>query len=98
MSIEEKIAAVYDRIKDLCKEKGVTQTEMCNACGMNIQSHRGRITRNIAPDVFDTVKIAQFLNVSVEYLITGEEKNIYKEKYDNLRDSIDNFIENIKEK
>jgi transcriptional regulator with XRE-family HTH domain len=96
MSTEEKIAAVYDRIKDLCKEKGVTQTEMCNACGMNIQSHRGRITRNIAPDVFDTVKIAQFLNVSVEYLITGKEKNIYKKKYDTLLTDIESFIEKVK--
>ena len=96
MSTEEEISVVYERIKNLCKEKGVTQIEMCNACGMNIQSHRGRITRNIAPDVFDTVKIAQFLNVSVEYLITGEEKDIYKKKYDTLLADIGSFIEKVK--
>ena len=96
MSTEEEITAVYDRIKTICKEKGVTQTEMCNACGMNIQSHRGRITRNIAPDVFDTVKIADFLNTSVEFLVTGEEKNIYKKKYDTLLADIESFIEKVK--
>ena len=96
MSTEEEISVVYERIKNLCKEKGVTQIEMCNTCGMNIQSHRGRITRNIAPDVFDTVKIAQFLNVSVEYLITGEEKDIYKKKYDTLLADIESFIEKVK--
>ncbi len=96
MSTEEEITAVYDRIKAICKEKGVTQTEMCNACGMNIQSHRGRITKCVAPDVFDTVKIAQFLNVSVEYLITGEEKDLYKKKYDTLLADIESFIEKVK--
>lgn len=84
MSTEEEIVAVYDRIKNLCKTKGVTQIDMCNACNMNIYSHKGRITRNIAPDVFDTLKIAQFLGTSVEYLVTGEEKDIYKKKYDIL--------------
>lgn len=54
--------------------------------------------RNTVPAADVAVKIAEFLNTSVEFLITGKEKNIYKEKYDNLRDSIDNFIENIKEK
>lgn len=96
MSTEEEIVAVYDRIKNLCKTKGVTQIDMCNACNMNIYSHKGRITRNIAPDVFDTLKIAQFLNVSVEYLITGEEKNIYKKKYDNIKADIETFIEKVK--
>lgn len=88
MSTEEEIVAVYDRIKNLCKTKGVTQIDMCNACNMNIYSHKGRITRNIAPDVFDTLKIAQFLGTSVEYLVTGEEKNPLADENSMLKNKI----------
>lgn len=88
MSTEEEIVAVYDRIKNLCKTKGVTQIDMCNACNMNIYSHKGRITRNIAPDVFDTLKIARFLGTSVEYLLTGEEKNPLADENSMLKNKI----------
>ena len=88
MSTEEKIVAVYDRIKNLCKTKGVTQIDMCNACNMNIYSHKGRITRNIAPDVFDTLKIAQFLGTSVEYLVTGKDTNPLADENSRLKNKI----------
>ena len=88
MSTEEEIVAVYDRIKNLCKTKGVTQIDMCNACNMNIYSHKGRITRNIAPDVFDTLKIAQFLNTTVEYLVTGEDTNPLADENSMLKNKI----------
>lgn len=85
MSTKEEIAAIYDRIKVLCKDKNVTQTDMCSACGMNPQSHRGRITKNVAPDVFDLLKIAYFLGTSVEYLMTGQESNPYAEENAELK-------------
>ena len=89
MSIdEEKIAAVYDRIKNLCKTKGISQIELCNICNINLHSHRGRITRNIAPDVFDTLKIARFLGTSVEYLVTGEDTNPLADENSRLKNKI----------
>ncbi len=98
MSTEDEIKAFYERVKAKCKEKGISQIELCESCRINLQSHRGRISKNVAPDVFDACKIAERLETSVEYLATGKEKNIYKEKYDNLRDSISNFFEEVKEK
>ena len=95
MSTEE-IKAFYERVKARCKEKGISQIELCESCGINLQSHRGRITKNIAPDVFDACKIATKLDTTVEYLVTGEEKNIYKEKYDNLMKDVDSLIQKVK--
>ena len=98
MSTEDEIKAFYERVKALCKEKGISQIELCESCEINLQSHRGRISKNVAPDVFDACKIAAFLNTTVEYLVTGEEKDIYKEKYDNLKSCISDFFEEVKEK
>lgn len=52
--------------------------------------------RNTVPAADVAVKIAEFLNTSVEFLVTGEEKNIYKKKYDTLLADIENFIEKVK--
>lgn len=96
MSTEDEIKAFYERVKALCKEKGISQIELCESCEINLQSHRGRISKNVAPDVFDACKIAAFLNTTVEYLVTGEEKDIYKKKYDTLRSGMENLIEETK--
>lgn len=88
MSTEIEIKAFYERIKAKCKEKGISQIELCESCGINLQSHRGRITKNVAPDVFDACKIAERLETSVEYLATGEEKNVYNIKYNNLKNAV----------
>ena len=96
MSTEDEIKAFYERVKAKCKEKGISQIELCESCRINLQSHRGRISKNVAPDVFDACKIAERLETSVEFLVTGEEKNIYKKKYDTLLADIESFIEKVK--
>ena len=73
--MEYEIKAFYERIKAKCKEKGISQIELCESCGINLQSHRGRITKNVAPDVFDACSIARTLETSVEYLVTGKYQN-----------------------
>lgn len=52
--------------------------------------------RNTVPAADIAVKIADCLGTSVEYLVTGKEKVIYKEKYDNLMRRIDSFIDEVK--
>lgn len=94
---ENKITDLYDRIKKLSKQKGVSQIDLCRQCEINLQSHRGRISKVVSPDIFELLKIAQFLGTTVEYLVTGEETNIYKEKYDKLRQKADAAIEYLKD-
>lgn len=50
------------------------------------------MTRDIAPNVFDACKIAECLNTTVEYLVTGIENNEYKTKYENLKKSMQNIL------
>ena len=88
MSTEDEIKAFYERVKALCKEKGISQIELCESCEINLQSHRGRISKNVAPDVFDACKIAAFLNTTVEYLVTGEEKDPLADENSMLKNKI----------
>ncbi|MDR1903129.1 MAG: helix-turn-helix domain containing protein, partial [Treponema sp.] len=41
-------------------------------CGISFPTFRNWIARNRLPDAIETYRIAQALNTSVEYLVTGE--------------------------
>ena len=88
--MSEKIAKdFYERIKNLCKEKSITQIELCEKTDINLQSHKNRIVRNVLPDSFDSFKIAQYLNTTVEYLVNGTESNPLKEEVTTLKEKIE---------
>ena len=66
---------LYKRIEDLCKEKGVTITEMCRESGANRASltdlKKGR-KQGLSADTLS--KIATYFNVTVDYLLGAEAK------------------------
>lgn len=54
-------------------------------------------TNNRPPRSDDLYKIAQYLNVSMEWLLTGKDtdlESVYKSKYQNLLNSLQNLISN----
>lgn len=61
---------LYDKLKELCQQKGVSLSKMCADCGISkstpteLKSGRTKSLSSAA-----TVKIASYLGVSVEYLI-----------------------------
>lgn len=61
----------YDRIKTLCKQKGVTVTGTEKELGFA----RGSLCKveTNKPSMEKVQKLAEFFGVSVEYLTTGEE-------------------------
>lgn len=62
----------YETIKKLCKEKGVTVTGVENELGFS----RGSLSKadTSKPSMEKVQKIADFFNVSIEYLMGSEEK------------------------
>ena len=72
---EELSIHFWEMVKELCKERRITQDNLCLELQFNLGSYKNRIVRHIAPDVFDAVKIASFFGVTVEYLVTGETTN-----------------------
>lgn len=82
----------WERVKQLSKKNGLTQLELCQRTGIDIGKFKSQVTNIVAPKVFDSQKIAECLGVSVEYLVTGKEKDSYKGKYENLKSVIQNAI------
>lgn len=65
----------YERIKFLCKEKGVTVRQLIESVGMNYDSYNGLKRYNNFPRLDEAVKIAEKLDVTVYYLLNGIEYN-----------------------
>ena len=65
----------WTRIKILLKQKNVTQETAAKSCLVSINTWRSWIYHGIIPPVSDCVKIAKYLNISLDYLITGKERN-----------------------
>ncbi|MCL2441755.1 MAG: helix-turn-helix domain-containing protein [Treponema sp.] len=65
----------WNRIKNLMKNKKVTQETISKACGISVNTWRGWNSKNIAPTLHDCAKIAKYLDVSIDFLVTGKEQN-----------------------
>ena len=63
----------YERVKELVKQKNITVRNLIENCGMNYDSYNSCKRYNNLPRADEAVKIAQALNVSVEFLVTGIE-------------------------
>ena len=65
----------WRRVKRLLKEKGVTQNTAALACGIPLNTFRGMMSKGITPTVFHAYAIAQYLGVSLEFLVKGQGKD-----------------------
>ena len=65
----------WNRIKTLIKNKKVTQEITAKACRISYNTWRGWVSKNIIPHVIDCIRIAKYLDVSLDFLLTGKERN-----------------------
>ena len=61
----------YDRLQAVCKEKGVTVTKMLNDLSLSTGS-TGNWKKGQLPKGDILAKIAEYLNVSIDYIVFGE--------------------------
>ncbi len=81
-----------ERIDNLLKEKKKTKKELFNHIGISSQSFYDWKNRNTIPAADIAVKIAQYLNTTVEYLITGNKSNPLIDENKELKNKIDKAI------
>ena len=70
---------ISQRVFYLLKEQGKKQNELAKFTGISTSTISAWNTRGTNPAVENIVAIANFFDVSVEYLLTGEEKIISKD-------------------
>jgi transcriptional regulator with XRE-family HTH domain len=66
------IKEFWNRTNTLLKQKGYTQRSLALECGFTERRIESLSTDGRSPSTDESVRIAQALGVSVEYLVTGE--------------------------
>lgn len=68
----------YERLKELLEQHSMTAKDLSNCVGITGASITGWKNGSI-PNADVVIKIAEYFNTSVEYLITGTEKELKPE-------------------
>ena len=108
------MASLSDRLKELRKSNNLTQTELGKILGVGKTTISMYENNNSTPNDEIKLKIAEYFNVSVDYLLGKTDTKNYTEdnnvtialhsdtEYDDLPDEakqeINNFIEFVKQK
>lgn len=83
-----EIKDFWSRVKILIKQNGFTQRSLSESIGLSPRTLEIMMNRGSVPDAFQTYKIAQLLNTSVEYLITGKESSPSSAELSELKQKI----------
>ena len=68
---------VYERIERLCKEKGITVTDLCRECAIpraTLSDYKMGRSKTLSASVLS--KTASFFSVSVEFLLEGKNSTV----------------------
>ena len=65
---------IYERIKDLCKKEGVSLKEMLETNGIVYSSYYSSQQAKRFPALPDLITIASHFKVSLDYLVSGQDK------------------------
>jgi transcriptional regulator with XRE-family HTH domain len=68
------------RLKNEIKEKNTTQEWISGKIGVPFGTFRKWLTRKTYPDIKEGVEIAELLNISAEYLVTGKDQDILSDE------------------
>lgn len=77
---------IYDRINEILKDQHITKKELSNSTGISYQTLTSAFHRKSKNFKMDSIKrIAEYLNVSVDFLIRGEEFQVRERAEEYLR-------------
>lgn len=82
-----------ERLERLIKEKKLTQTAVADSVGIRRPTISDWKKNGSYPTADVAVKIAKLLDVSTEYLITGQDDNPYIEENRLLKEKIQKVID-----
>ena len=82
----------FERVKLLVKTKNTTIKTLVEDLGLNYGSYNTLRKSNNLPRADEAVKIAQALNTTVEYLVTGEDSNPAEIELKELKEKLKNLL------
>ena len=85
----------YERVKTLLKSKNLTLAETLKNLGISLDSYKSCKRYGNLPRADEVCKLAQVLDTSVEYLVTGAESEVVDTKAEILA-ALENLIERYK--
>lgn len=83
----------WKNVTQVMKSKKIPQEKLCSDLGMSVYTLRSSISKQVLPRVDVAKSIADYLDTSVDFLLTGEESNEYKDRLDNLKKQINELLE-----
>lgn len=82
----------WKRTNSLIKLLNKTQRSLALECGFTERRIETLSSNNRSPDVIEAVKIAQLLNTTVEYLVTGKDENAAAKELTELKAKLADLI------
>lgn len=80
-----------NRIKDLREDRDLRQTDLAKATGIDQRTISNYETGKSSPDAYALIKLADYFNVSIDFLVGRVNYNFYKkaDKEKTIEDIID---------
>ena len=63
------MTSLYQRIEELCRQRGINITQLCTECGIpraSLSDYKNGRTKSLSADTIK--KISDYFNISVDYL------------------------------
>jgi transcriptional regulator with XRE-family HTH domain len=83
----------YENVKQLVKTNNLTLRSFIESLGINYDSYNSCKKYNNLPRADEAVKIAQALNTTVEFLVTGEEINEDKQTLETIKTKLNEVLD-----
>ncbi len=88
---------MFNRIKDLREDKDMRQSDLAKATGIDQRTISNYETGKTAPDAYALIKLADFFEVSIDYLVGRSTMDISsEEKRAKIIDRIKEELEELK--
>ncbi len=97
MNAETNGALIVERMDSTLKKKGLTRNDLCRVLGFKGNTLSTWKTRGTIPAADIAIKIADFLGVSVRFLVTGENDSLLTNSQKELLELWDSLTENQRE-
>ena len=90
--------SIINRIVELLKSNGTSQADLCNYINIKYNVFTTWKTRETDPPAKYLVQICEFLDITLEYLLTGKEKNSLKGNLSNDEQELLEYFNKLSDK